>query len=223
MLRRRCRSGARAGPTLPAVRTLPWRGPCVGYRGWAHGHAHSRPPARDAAGRAALFGCHRWPRAAPPAPRPGSACVHAHQYARPTPHALILPCIRPGAAPSRPAAPAVAAGRSSPVRPTVLRPSSSSSATLASTLTPWTPCALALAGRPTCLPALRPRQPTAALLAADRRRSRFRPSRPHQSTEGESKPHPSRSLGRVRPFLAAGRPCFADGDLLARIAIFRDA
>jgi hypothetical protein len=80
-----------------------------------------------------------------------------------------------------------------------------------------------LAGLLACSPALRPPRPAATLLAADSRWSCFRPNRPHQSTEGESKPHASYSLVGVRPSLAAGRPCSVAGDLLARIEIFLGA
>jgi hypothetical protein len=59
---------------------------------------------------------------------------------------------------------------------------------------------------------LRPSRPSAASLAADRRRGYFPPNQPHQATEGESKPHPSRSLAGVRPPLAAGQPCSAAED-----------
>jgi hypothetical protein len=74
-------------------------------------------------------------------------------------------------------------------------------------------------GPSACSPALRPPQLTAASLAADRRRSRFLPNQPHQVTEGEFKPHPSSSLARVRPSLAAGQPCSAAGDLIV-ISVF---
>jgi hypothetical protein len=69
-----------------------------------------------------------------------------------------------------------------------------------------------LAGRTACSLALQPPRPTAAFLAANRLQSRFRPNRPHQSTEGESKPHPSRrslALPPRRPDLLRrrGPPC----------------
>jgi hypothetical protein len=83
--------------------------------------------------------------------------------------------------------------------------------------------ARALAGRLACSPGLRLPRPTAAPLAADRRRSRFPPNQSRQSPEGESKPHPSRLLAGARPSLTVGRSCAAAGDLLARIEIFPGA
>jgi hypothetical protein len=79
-----------------------------------------------------------------------------------------------------------------------------------------------LANPPACWHCGRSSRPPPSL-AADCRRSSFRPNRPHQSTEGESKPHHSHSLTGVRPFLAAGQPCSATRDLLARIEIFPGA
>jgi hypothetical protein len=81
----------------------------------------------------------------------------------------VLPRIHPSAAQSRPIAPAVATGRSSPVCSAFHRPSSSPSTTLAPTRTPCTlPCTCN--GRPTRLLA------GIAVTAADRRHPHRRPS-----------------------------------------------
>jgi hypothetical protein len=186
--------------------------PHAGYRGRAHGLTPPRP--RDCP-------CTR-------SRRPGRAVpIHVARMralsSSQRPMHLPLPRICSGAAQSRlPRLPLPPAGarRCAPwfVAPTRVR---------APRKPPPTPLersrARALAGRLACTPALRPPRPTAASLAADRRRSRFPPSQLRQSREGESKPHPSRLLAGVRPSLAAGRPCATAGDVLAKIEIFPGA
>jgi hypothetical protein len=153
----RCWRRAGAGPTPPAVLTPSWRGPRVGYRGRAHGHAHTR--------RA---------RALP--------ALHARQLAN---------------------------RRAQARRPNFLR-------------APRTPSSLAFARAQLRVAPLR----LSSAPAEARRCAPFSTAPPRVQAPQSPPPAPlvpSRALAGVRPFLVAGRPCSAAGDLLARIAFFPGA
>jgi hypothetical protein len=167
----------------------------------------------------------RWTHVAPNVPGPSRpshlACMRAIRPARRPTHSSRLAFARAQlrAAPPRPTSPPVGARRCTHCPPPLLEYKRHSSLH-PNPLDP--PVHVHWPAEP---PARRhcDRRSRPPLLAADRRPSRSPPNRPRQSTEGESKPHPSRLLTGVRPSLAVGRSCAAAGDLLARIEIFPGA